>query len=133
VASGLFNTARQAGTSVGLAVLGYAGARATLSQWHTRTARISHSTAVQASTQVSAQIQHVVTGRVAAVGHALGPAYRQAAVASFEHGYHWAVGLGAVFLAVAATVARRTFPVSAGTRAPTRAQATTEGGRHEQR
>jgi hypothetical protein len=47
---------------------------------------------------------------VAAVGHTLGPAYRQAAVASFEQGYHWAVGFGATFFALGALVAWRRFP-----------------------
>lgn len=106
IASGLFNTARQAGTSVGLALLGYVGTTATLSRWQAEAARLHYGSAAK----ISAQVQHVVTGRIADVGNALGPSYRHAALVSFEHGYHWAVGLGAVCLAAGAAMARRTFP-----------------------
>jgi hypothetical protein len=125
VASGLFNTARQAGTSVGLAVLGYAGARATVSRWHAETARLPHAS----TAQTNAQVQRVVTARVTDVGHALGPAYRQAALVSFQHGYHWAVGLGAVCLAAGAMVAWRTFPCRVGERTGSRDHFSGEGGR----
>jgi hypothetical protein len=43
--------------------------------------------------------------RVAAVTRTLGAAYRQPAAASFEHGYHLAVGTGAGCLLVAALIA----------------------------
>lgn len=134
VASGLFNTARQAGTSVGLAVLGYAGAKATLSTWHEHAAHLRLGTAVtaHATTQLTAHAglaQEVVTGRVAAVGRALGPAYRQAAVASFEHGYHWAVGLGAAFLTVSAIVAWAAFPDRVRPHSESRTRPVGDGGR----
>ena len=121
VASGLFNTGRQVGTSIGLAVLGYVGATATLSAWHARIAQLSH----PLSPQVSAQTQHVVSGQEAVIGHTLGPAYRQAAAASFEHGYHWAVAVGAAIFATGALIGARTFP----RRGPRRRDPTRRGPR----
>lgn len=100
MASGLLNTARQVGTSVGLALLGFVAANRTLAEWQRHTQHAAS----------AAQASEVVAGRVNSVGNALGPAHRQAAVTSFEHGYHWAVGVGAVFLVVGAMVAWRTFP-----------------------
>ncbi|MFC6706069.1 MFS transporter [Flexivirga alba] len=111
IASGLLNSARQVGTSIGLAVLGYVAAARTLSAWHRLPGHLAR--AAEAD---------VVSGRVSSVGHALGSAYRQPAVTSFEQGYHWAVGVGAVLLALGAAVAWCAFPTRAepveSTRAP---------------
>ncbi|MBB2890513.1 MFS transporter [Flexivirga oryzae] len=99
IASGLLNTARQVGTAVGLALLGYVAADRTLAAWRRHT-----------SPGTAGQGADVVAGRVSSVGRTLGPAYHQAAVTSFEQGFHWAVGVGAGLLAAGALVAWRTFP-----------------------
>lgn len=108
IASGLLNTARQVGMSVGLAVLGYVAANRALASWHERVEHSSSS--VHHAASLASQASDVVAGRVESVGHTLGPSYRQLAVTAFEHGFHWAVGLGAAFLAVGAVVAWRMFP-----------------------
>lgn len=109
IASGLLNTARQVGTSVGLAVLGFVAASHTLASWREQTEHLAHLSAHQ-SLYAAAQGSDVVAGRVASVGHLLGSVYRQLAVTSFEYGYHFAVGVGAACLVAGALVAWRTFP-----------------------
>ena len=100
-ASGVLNASRQIGTSVGLAVLGAIGVNAAVSDWDARTGRFP--AAVHAA--ASAQAQNVGGARIGAVTRALGSAYRHSAAESFVHGYHLAVGVGAVSLLVAAVVA----------------------------
>ncbi|HEY7048390.1 MAG TPA: MFS transporter [Jatrophihabitantaceae bacterium] len=99
-ASGVLNAARQLGSSVGLAVLGTVGVSATIADWHRRAATFPAAVHAQALDQG----QNVGGARIAAVARALGPDYRPAAVQSFAHGYHLAVGLGAAGLVVAAAV-----------------------------
>jgi MFS transporter, DHA2 family, methylenomycin A resistance protein len=99
-ASGVVNAARQVGTSVGLAVLGSLGVTASISAWHATVARLPAS----ARHAAARQAQNVAGARVSAVTQALGPAYREVATQAFVHGYHVAVGAGAICaLAAAAT------------------------------
>jgi MFS transporter, DHA2 family, methylenomycin A resistance protein len=100
-ASGVVNASRQVGTSVGLAVLGSLGVSAALSDWHAAIARLPAS-ARHAAAQ---QAQNVAGARISTVTHALGPAYRDAAAGAFVHGYHVAVGAGAICALVAAATA----------------------------
>ena len=89
-ASGILNAARQIGTSVGLAVLGTIGVNAAAAGWNDRSAGVQGA---------AGEAQAVAGGQIAAVSHALGPAYRGDAVASFLMGYH-----RALFVAVVATL-----------------------------
>lgn len=100
-ASGVLNASRQIGTSVGLAVLGSIGVSAAVADW---SSRIGHFPA-QVRAAARSQAQNVGGARIAAVARTLGAAYRQPAAASFEHGYHLAVGAGAACLLVAALIA----------------------------
>jgi hypothetical protein len=117
-ASGVLNASRQVGTSVGLAVLGAIGTGATVSDW---TARVSGFPAA-ARAAAAGQAQNVAGARVAAVTGALGSRYRDAAVQSFVHGYHLAVGAGAACLLAAALIALiglRTRPANRQPATPT--------------
>jgi predicted MFS family arabinose efflux permease len=100
-ASGVLNASRQVGTSVGLAVLGAIGTGATVSDWTAKATGFP--AAVRAA--ASGQAQDVAGARIAAVTGALGLRYRDAAVQSFVHGYHLAVGAGAACLLAAALIA----------------------------
>jgi len=100
-ASGVVNASRQIGTSVGLAVLGSVGVGAAVSDWAAKAGRLPAPIRVRAL----GQAQNVGGGRIAAVSHALGSAYRDPAAESFVHGYHLAVTVGAACLLVAAVVA----------------------------
>lgn len=100
-ASGVVNASRQIGTSVGLAVLGSLGVTAAISDWHATIAHlpafVRHAAAQQA--------QNVAGARISTVTQALGPAYRDVAARAFVHGYHVAVGAGAICALVAAATA----------------------------
>jgi len=100
-ASGVVNASRQIGTSVGLAVLGSIGVGAAVSDWTAKAGRFPASIRVRAL----GQAQNVGGGRIGAVGHALGSAYRHPAAQSFVNGYHLAVTVGAACLLAAAVVA----------------------------
>jgi MFS transporter, DHA2 family, methylenomycin A resistance protein len=100
-ASGVVNASRQIGTSVGLAVLGSVGVGAAVSDWTAKAGRFPASIRVRAL----GQAQNVGGGRISAVSHALGSAYRHPAAQSFVHGYQLAVTAGAVCLLAAAVVA----------------------------
>jgi MFS transporter, DHA2 family, methylenomycin A resistance protein len=100
-ASGVVNSARQVGTSVGLAVLGGLGVTAAISRWNA-TIR-GFAPAVRAAAVM--QAQSVAGARIGAVAHALGPGYRDAAAQSFVHGYHLAVGIGAALVLAAGVTA----------------------------
>jgi hypothetical protein len=100
-ASGVVNASRQVGTSVGLAVLGSLGVTASISGWHATVARFPAS-ARHAAAQ---QAQNVAGARISAVTQALGPAYRDVAARAFVHGYHLAVGVGAICVLAAAVTA----------------------------
>jgi MFS transporter, DHA2 family, methylenomycin A resistance protein len=131
-ASGVVNASRQIGTSVGLAVLGSIGVGAAVSDWTAKAGRFPAPIRVRAL----GQAQNVGGGRIGAVSHALGSAYRQPAAQSFVHGYHLAVTAGAACLLAAAVVAiigfrARTFrtagPADGGGRS---APALTSGAAH---
>jgi hypothetical protein len=96
-ASGLLNSSRQAGTSVGLAVLGSIGTGAATAAWAAQAARFPRA----ARAAARGQAQNVADGRIAAVTRTLG-GDREPAVAAFVHGYHLAVGTGALCLLLAA-------------------------------
>lgn len=99
-ASGVVNASRQLGTSVGLAVIGSFGVTAAVSDWRAATARLPAS----ARHAAALQAQNVAGARISAAIRALGPAYRDVAIRAFVHGYHVAVGGGAICaLAAAAT------------------------------
>jgi hypothetical protein len=82
-------------------VLGSIGVSAALADWSGRTSRFP----AQVRAAARGQAQNVAGARIAAVARTLGAAYRQPAAASFEHGYHLAVGAGAGCLLVAALIA----------------------------
>jgi MFS transporter, DHA2 family, methylenomycin A resistance protein len=90
-ASGIVNTARQVGTSVGLAVLGAVGVRAATSAWAARTSSVAGA---------ASHAQAVAGAQIAVVTHALGPAYRTDAVDAFLSGYR-----PALFVAAGCTLA----------------------------
>jgi MFS transporter, DHA2 family, methylenomycin A resistance protein len=100
-ASGVVNSSRQIGTSVGLAVLGSLGVTAAASRWNATVRRLPGSVRAAAARQA----QNVAGGHISAVTQALGPAYRDAAAQSFVHGYRLAVGIGAAFVLAAAFTA----------------------------
>jgi MFS transporter, DHA2 family, methylenomycin A resistance protein len=100
-ASGVWHASRQIGTSVGLAVLGAIGVHAAVSDWNARTGRFPASIRARAP----GQAQNVGGARIDAVTKTLGSAYRHPAAQAFVHGYHLAVGVGAVCLLAAAVVA----------------------------
>jgi hypothetical protein len=134
-ASGVVNASRQIGTSVGLAVLGSLGVTAAVSAWHSDVARLPATTRHAAVARLpdvarhaaAQQAQNVAGARIGAVTRALGPGYRDAAVRAFVHGYHLAVGTGAVCLLAAAAVALIGFR-----RARPAPPAQPVGGTHEQ-
>jgi MFS transporter, DHA2 family, methylenomycin A resistance protein len=100
-ASGVVNSARQVGTSVGLAVLGGLGATAAASRWNAAIRRLPGS----AQAAAARQAQNVAGAHISAVTQALGAAYRAAAAQSFVHGYRLAVGIGAGLVVAAAVTA----------------------------
>ena len=100
-ASGVVNASRQVGTSVGLAVLGSLGVTAASSDWRATVARLP----AAARPAAARQAQNVAGAHVSAVTQALGPAYREAAAQAFTHGYHLAVGVGAICVLAAAVTA----------------------------
>jgi len=100
-ASGVLNASRQVGTSVGLAVLGSVGVTTAISAWHATIDRLP----AAARQAAASQVQNVAGAHVSAVAQALGPAYRAAAAQAFTHGYHLAVGLGAICVLAAAVPA----------------------------
>jgi EmrB/QacA subfamily drug resistance transporter len=97
-ASAVVNSARQVGTSVGLAVLGAIGVAATTADWHHRVATFPASVKAAARSQAA----HVAGARLDTLARQLGPVYRHPAARSFVHGYHLAVLVGACCLVAAA-------------------------------
>ena len=130
-ASGILNTCRQIGTSVGLAVLGAVGVSVALAGWTSRAA--SAHLGAHAAAQ---QGQQVAGGQVGAVTGALGPAARGPAVGAFVQGYHAALVVGGACVVLGALVAvvglrRRGAEVPAAETpavAPAEAPAVAEGG-----
>jgi hypothetical protein len=100
-ASGVVNPSRQVGTSVGLAVLGSLGVTAAISDWRATIARLP----APARHAAARQAQNVAGAHIGAVSQVLGPAYRDVAARAFIHGYHVAVGAGAICVLAAAVTA----------------------------
>jgi MFS transporter, DHA2 family, methylenomycin A resistance protein len=99
-ASGVLSAARQVGTSVGLAVLGAIGVAAANSEW---SARLEHFPSFLRPTATE-QGRQVAGAQIDVVTAALGSAYRDAAIASFLHGYQLALVVAAGCVLVAGIV-----------------------------
>lgn len=99
--SGILNSARQIGASVGLAVMGAVGVSVARHAWGTTVATLPPS--VQADAKGLAQ--QVAGAQTSEVLARLGPAAQGAATDAFLSGYHWAIATGAVALAIAGTTA----------------------------
>lgn len=104
VASGILSASRQAGTSVGLAVIGAIGVSVTTSAWHVRTSALADRAHSQALTRA------VSGGQLQPVREQLGLNGAQQAIASFTHGYNTAVTAAAVILLAAAAIAYADLP-----------------------
>jgi MFS transporter, DHA2 family, methylenomycin A resistance protein len=116
-ASGVVSASRQIGPSVGLAVLGSLGVTVAISDWRAAIARLPAS----ARRAAARQAQNVAGARISAVTHGLGPAYRDVAAQSFVHGYHAAVGAGAICVLAAAATALLGFRRPSSPASPTEA------------
>jgi MFS transporter, DHA2 family, methylenomycin A resistance protein len=97
IGSGLFNASRQIGTSMGLAILGSVATSVILADWHQRVGTMRPAVRSDAS-QIAAD---VAVGQVKGVTAALGQPAREPAVASFLHGFEYALTAAGVILAVA--------------------------------
>jgi MFS transporter, DHA2 family, methylenomycin A resistance protein len=95
-ASGVLNASRQVGTSVGLAVLGTIGAGAAAASWAGRTRHLPGS---------SRWTRDVASAQIAAIGRALGAAYRQIAAEAFTHGLQAAIVTAGLFVIGASAIA----------------------------
>jgi MFS family permease len=104
-ASGILNSSRQIGASVGLAVMGTVGINSAVSDWTAKIARLPASARAEAARQA----QNVAGANVAAVTRALGSGYRHQAIASFVHGYQLALVVGAACLLAAAVLTAIVF------------------------
>jgi EmrB/QacA subfamily drug resistance transporter len=100
IASGLLNTSRQIGTSVGLAVLGSIGVGLAVHEWNRRLAALPVGLQARARDLAS----DVAGGQVDTVARSLGAGARHDAVASFLHGYQGAMTVGGVALLAAAVL-----------------------------
>ena len=87
IGSGLFNACRQIGTSMGLAILGSVATSIILADWH-RQVRAMSPAVRSHSDQLAAD---VAVGQIKGVTAALGQHSRQPAVASFLHGFEYAL------------------------------------------
>ncbi len=101
VASGVLNTSRQLGASVGLAVLGSIGATTVLHRWATATAGLP---ADQQATARSLS-SDVAGGQTAAVSSRLGPAAAHQAADAFMSGYRLALTVAGLTMLGAAVLA----------------------------
>jgi DHA2 family multidrug resistance protein-like MFS transporter len=105
-ASGVFNASLQAGTSIGLAILGAIGADAATSAWTTQAAHLPGA----ARQAAIGQARNVASARIGPATRALGTSYRAAAEQAFSHGYQVAVliaGLGLIAAAILAAFVLR--------------------------
>jgi EmrB/QacA subfamily drug resistance transporter len=119
IASGLLNTSRQIGTSVGLAVLGSIGVGLAVHDWNHRIAALPANIRSRAAGLAS----DVAGGQIETVARSLGAGARQDAVASFLHGYQGAMTVGGVALLAAALLGglglrRRPISTTADAAAP---------------
>jgi Na+/melibiose symporter-like transporter len=97
--SGILNSARQVGASIGLAVMGAIGIAITTHSWDAKVATLP--SGVQAD--ASGLIQQVSGGQIDQIVARLGSDVRQSAIDAFLTGYHWAMATGALALAAAGT------------------------------
>ncbi len=116
-ASGIFNSARQVGTSVGLAVLGAIGVSVAVSHWTAKLGGFPISVR-GAATQ---QAQNVAGARIGSVTKSLGATYRQPAVQSFLQGYHIALAIAGLCVLAAGVISLLALrqPSAAAPEAPT--------------
>ena len=103
IASALFNSCRQIGTALGLAVLGSIAAGAILADWHQRAGSLPPAERLPAS-QLGAD---VAGGQVHVVTESVGPDTLAPAIASFLRGFELALLLAGVILAAAGAVGFR--------------------------
>jgi len=122
IASGILNTSRQIGTSVGLAVLGSVGVTVAVRHWD---ASLGGLTSAAARTAGSGLANQVAGGQFGTVRHQLGASATGRAAAAFEAGLQVALLAGAgVLLAggvLALVVLRRPgvpVPHASGRRRP---------------
>jgi len=101
VGSGILNSARQLGSSVGLAVLGSLGTSAVSRSWREAIAALPHGVQLQAASLT----QLVAGGQSEAVVAAIGPGAEAPAVAAFVSGYRAALWAATVALLTAALTA----------------------------
>jgi MFS transporter, DHA2 family, methylenomycin A resistance protein len=97
-ASGVLNTARQIGTSIGLAVLGAISGSVSTTTW-------AHDTGHVQSSAVAAQAHNVAIGEIRSVTGSLGSTFRAAATDAFINGYHVAMLVAGLCLVAAALFA----------------------------
>ena len=96
IASALFNSCRQIGTAMGLAVLGSIAAGAIMADWHQRAGSLRRQW--QPTSQLGAD---VAGGQVHVVTASVGPDTLAPAIASFLRGFELALLLAGVILAAA--------------------------------
>jgi len=103
IGSALFNSCRQIGTAMGLAILGSIAASAILADWHRRAGSLPP-TERQPAAQVGAD---VAGGQVHVVNASVGADAFYPAVASFLRGFELALLLAGVIIAAAGVVGLR--------------------------
>jgi EmrB/QacA subfamily drug resistance transporter len=101
VGAGVLNTARQAGASVGLAILGSISLAVVTREWHSRIPQLPAGSRSTAATLV----QQVAGGEATQVGHRLGGNARQLAVESFVPGARLALLVAGLLMLAAALLA----------------------------
>ena len=99
--SGILNSARQIGASVGIAIMGTIGVAVATHVWDSKVLTLPP--AVQA--EASGLGQEVAGGQISQIDSQLGPAAQEPATDSFVAGYHWAMAAGSVVLAAAGATA----------------------------
>jgi Na+/melibiose symporter-like transporter len=99
--SGILNSARQIGASVGIAIMGTIGVAVATHVWDSKVPTLPP--AVQA--EASGLGQEVAGGQISQIDSQLGPAAQEPATDSFVAGYHWAMAAGSVVLAAAGATA----------------------------
>ena len=103
IASAVFNSCRQIGTAMGLAILGSIAGSAILADWHQRAESLPAAER-QSATQLGAD---VVGGQVHQVAASVGQDAFDPAVASFLRGFELALLLAGLILAAAGAVGWR--------------------------
>jgi len=99
--SGILNSARQIGASVGIAIMGTIGVAVATHVWNSRVPTLPP--AVQA--EASGLGQEVAGGQISQIDSQLGAVAQEPATDSFVAGYHWAMAAGSVVLAAAGATA----------------------------